>query len=567
MGAAAFAQPAPKTARVTGRVVKQTGEGMRHATVTLLGAERYTATADANGVFALDNIAPGRYALIAQHVGYASQKYGAAAPLARTCSGMDDVSHQAENANGGYDVVAHYRQCIEQAPGTMLSLTAGREMKDLAIQVAQHGVISGKVLNQDGEPVPGSVAALRVVYEGGTRHLQTESSSNIGPDGEYTVDDLPAGRYYLRTGSGMTISSPAQGKPAPEGDVATYYPSELDESKAGVVEVKPGEESSGIDILMRRVGVFTVRGTVASPPGVPAGNGWVMLTPKGAGGATPGLRLSSIGAKGEFEIRDVEPGAYVISNLRLGVGQPIFQRQDVVVSAADVEGVHLTPVQGIALAGTVKMEGPAPENWPTVALAAPHQAADPGGIGMLDAYAGASVKPDSSGAFTFPAGMAPSQYEVRLDALPPGTYVKSIRYGDQDALHGPLDLTGGAAGSLDVALSSKVAAITGKVKNAKDEAAAGVLVTAWPRKPGFAGGVHSAPTDQNGNFAIADLGPGDYYVAAWEDIDPGLADTPEFLARFQTDAVAATLAEGGRASADVSMIPRERISAEMEKLP
>jgi hypothetical protein len=286
------------------------------------------------------------------------------------------------------------------------------------------------------------------------------------------------------------------------------------------------------------------------------------------GGATPAVRLASVAANGAFEIRNAEPGAYVIAGLRLGGARALFERRDVDVSAADVEGINLAPVQGIALAGTVRMEGSTPESWPTVTLAVPQHVANPDVPSVLDAYAGAGpAKPDSSGAFAFSPAVAPTQYEVRLDALPPGTYVKSIRCGDRDALHGPLDLTAGAAGSLEIVLSPKVAAITGKVKNIKDEPVAGAFVTVWPRKPEFAAGVHSAGTDQNGAFRIADLGPGDYYVAAWEEIDPGLAVSPEFLERFQDQAAAVTLVEGGRASADVKMIPRERTAAEMAKLP
>jgi hypothetical protein len=163
--------------------------------------------------------------------------------------------------------------------------------------------------------------------------------------------------------------------------------------------------------------------------------------------------------------------------------------------------------------------------------------------------------------------MAPAEYEVRVTELPPGTYVKSIRCGEQDALHGLLDLTGSAAGSLDIVLSSRVAAIGGKVSNAKNEAVAGALAIAWPRKAELAGGVRSAPTDQNGNFTIMDLGPGDYFVAAWDDLDPGLAGDAGFLGRFQSDAASATVAEGGKATVNVRLVPRERVAAEMAKLP
>jgi hypothetical protein len=467
---------------------------------------------------------------------------------------MDDVSHQAERANSGYDVVASFRQCVEHAPGMMLSLTAGQEMKDLVIAIVQHGVISGKVLNQDGEPVPGMVAAMQAVYERGARRLISDVTAAIGPNGEYTVDDLPPGRYYLRSINGYMFSSPEQGKPSPEADVATYYPGELDESKAVAVEVKPGEETRGADILVRRVRAFSVRGAVALPPGGgPTANMYATLAPK-EGAAGLNGNFARVAANGAFEFRNVEPGAYVLSCS--AAAPTLFGRREVIVSAADVEGVNLSPIQGVAVAGTVKVEGVNSGTWPTLALAA---------LDGRNTFGMARF--DSSGAFTFSTSVAPSEYEVRLNTLPPGMYVKSIRYGAQDALHGSLDLTGGAAGSLDIVLSSKVAAITGKVRNAKDEAAPGVLVTAWPRKAELMGGVHSASTDQNGNFEIADLGPGDYFVAAWEDIDPGLAEYPEFLTRFQNQAAAAKLEEGGRGSADVKPIPREKIASEMAKLP
>jgi len=579
IGAAALAQPAAplRTARVTGRVVKPNGDPLRRATVTLLGTENYTVNADANGAFALDNIAPGAYALIAQRMGYASQKYGAAGPLVRSCSGLDNAGLQTARAAGGPDPISRFRPCIERAPGTMLSLTAGSEMKDLIIRVTQHGLISGKVLNQDGEPVPGVVMAMKAGYERGARRLVIETSSAIGPDGEYTVDDLPPGPYYLRamsgsmmaingsatiiTGSTMIITGMASsldrpGKTAPEADVATYYPSELDETKAASVEVKPGEEAAGVDVLLRRTRVFSVRGTVSAPPGGGAGTAMVTLAPKGALSEPFNSARGVVAANGAFEIRNVDPGTYVISCTRQGATPTLYLRQDVVVSAADVEGVNLTPVQGVAVTGTVKVEGVNSGTWPNLTLMAPD-----GGFGS------GSATFDSKGAFTFRMPVAPLEYEVRLGALPPGTYVKSIRYGNRDALHGLLDLTGGAAGSLDIVLSSRVAALTGKVKNATDGAAAGVLVTAWPRKAEAEGGVHSASTDQNGAFKIADLGPGDYFVAAWEDIDPGLADSPEFLGRFRNDATAVAIEEGGRASADLKLIPRQRIDPEVAKLP
>jgi hypothetical protein len=508
---------------------------------------------DANGGFSLENIAPGTYALIAQRPGYSSQKYGAAAPLARNCSSMDDSSYQFQHAVGGEDAVSVFRQCIERAPGTMLAVTADLEMKDLVIQIAQLGVISGKVTDQDYEAVPGQVVAM--VHQPGARSLRVESTAAIGPDGEYTVDDLLPGRYYLlarnTSAQALLAYQDRQSKPPLEADVSTFYPSALDESKAVPVDVKAGEELRGADILVRRARVFSVRGAIAMPPGTPAASMAATMTPKEGATDFYSTNRAMAGANGAFEFHNVAPGAYVVSCRT----QALFGRLETVVSAADVEGANVTMVPGIAVAGTVKVEGASSGTWPTVTLAA------------VDGSFTGSIRPDSKGAFTAPTAIAPLEYAVRVAPLPSGTYVKSIRYGAQDALHGPLDLTGSASGSLEIILSSKAAAIAGKVTDAPGDAVKGVVVTAWPRKPEFAGGVHAASTDQNGNFEIAGLGPGDYFVAAWEDLEPVLAESPDFLNRFQNTAAAATLEEGGRASADVKLIPREKIDSEIAKLP
>jgi hypothetical protein len=71
--------------------------------------------------------------------------------------------------------------------------------------------------------------------------------------------------------------------------------------------------------------------------------------------------------------------------------------------------------------------------------------------------------------------------------------------------------------------------------------------------------VIGAAADRDGRFEITDLAPGEYFVAAWEDVDPEMLGDPAFRARFQNDAVRVTLDEGGSASADVKVISRERL--------
>ena len=566
VSAAAFGQstaPLEKPS-VTGRVLRGNGDLAPRVIVTLVGRERYTMTSDTRGAFAFGGVAPGRYWLVAQRPGYSSVKYGGTVPLGVNCIGIDQSSWT--HAAGGDDAITRFRDCIDSSPGLALTVTPGLELKDLTMRIAQTGVIRGTVTNQDSEGAPGVVTAL--VRDRGSRNFRTVATASIGQDGNYTLDDLPPGRYYLlaRTSGAQVLMAAmvngAQvvmamgnqdpgGKAPSESDIATYYPSATDESKAAPVEVRAGDELRGVDILMRRAPAFSVRGAVVMPAGSPPGSMALTMTPKGGANDYYSGYRAVAGPGGAFEFRSVSPGTYVIS----GRTQALFGRREVSVAAGDLEGISVAMSPAVGLTGTVKVEGAVPASLPSVTLAA------------VDGSLSGALRPGPDGALTTPAGLPPMAYAVHLSAMPPGTYVKSMSYGDQDVLHGQLDLGAGASASLQIVLSTGAASLAGKVTNTAGDAMKGVQVTAWPRQTGPGGGVHIANTDQNGNFEIADLAPGDYRIAAWEDIPTALANDASFLGRFPDAAAAVSLEQGGRASADLKLIPRERTDAEVAKLP
>jgi hypothetical protein len=561
---AAFAQSSQPLQKpsVAGRVLRQNGDVALRVIVSLVGPERYTMTSDARGAFAFGGVAPGTYSLIAQRAGYSAVKYGGTAPLSVNCVGIDLASWS--HAAGGDDAITTFRDCIDRAPGVALTVAPGLDLKDLTIRIAQTGVIRGTVTNQDLDGVPGIMTAL--VRDLGARTLRTVATASIGQDGHYTVDDLPPGRYYLlarSVGAQMLVTAivngaqvlmamnqgPAGGAPS-ESEVATYHPSETDDSKAVPVEVKAGDELRGVNVLMRRSRTFSVRGAVAMPAGSPQGSMALTMTPKGAQNNVLASNRAVAGPGGSFEFRAVSPGTYVIS----GGTQALFGRREVSVAASDLEGVSVTMSPAAALTGMVKMEGAAPAVWPSVTLASD------------DGSFSGTLKPGPDGKFTAPAAMPPVDYTIQLGAMPPGVYVKSMSFGSQDVLRGKLDMGAASSGVLEIVLSRNAAALTGKVTDAAGSMQ-GVRVTAWPRNAEQGGRVHLANTDQDGNFSIADLAPGDYWAAAWEALPAALSGDPGFLGRFQSSAAAVRLEEGARAKPDLKVIPREKSDAEASRLP
>jgi hypothetical protein len=312
-----------------------------------------------------------------------------------------------------------------------------------------------------------------------------------------------------------------------------------------------------MDIVLQRVRVYSIRGKASALANSGISDQMLSIAAKGPRKEYEVDPSALVHPDGSFEFRGIQPGTYVISGgqawANAGATPPLFTPQEVTVTAADVEGVFLTMIPEIDLAGTFTLEGGKPEGWPEVML----QESD----GPLTA---GNVSVDPKGAFRFPRKVAPSRYRVELYSLPPGTYVKSIRYGSQDLIHAPLDLTGGAGGSVDVVLSANVATLDGTVKGADDAPAKGVLVSLWPRMPVVGGGIKTVSTDQRGHFEVIDLGPGDYFAAAWEEIDPGLIGSPEFMDRFTKEITAVRVGEGGQVN--VKLIPLARVAAEAAKL-
>ena len=234
-----------KKIRVEGTILSLNGEAVRKATVRLQGAAgqpgqpptSYSETTDNAGKFVFEDVAPGRYTLSAEKAGFVTARYGARS---------------------------------NTSPGTQLNLTAGMEMKDLAIKMTPQGVIAGKVVDQDGDPVISvQVQAMRSAYAGGRKQLQPTGGATTNDLGEYRLINLAPGRYYISaTDRRRTVQPFAQERPGragtvQEGNITTYYPNGADLSSAVGVDVAAGAEMRGMDIRLLQAKVYTVRGKTA----------------------------------------------------------------------------------------------------------------------------------------------------------------------------------------------------------------------------------------------------------------------------------------------------------------
>jgi hypothetical protein len=111
--------------------------------------------------------------------------------------------------------------------GRPVLVTANQVLKDVVIRLIPTGIVSGRVLDENGQPATGApVQLLRSVYNAQGRSLQVAGNAVADDRGEYRAFGVLPGRYYLLAG---TPPRPGvRGRGGSVGDVRfsqLYYPS------------------------------------------------------------------------------------------------------------------------------------------------------------------------------------------------------------------------------------------------------------------------------------------------------------------------------------------------------
>ena len=514
---------------IEGKVINATtGDPLKKVTLMLTkssGGTPVSVETNDKGEFSFTALKPGRYMLLAQRNGFATQMYGARG-----------------NA----------------LSGTALLLSDGQHMKDLGFKLFPNSVIAGKVLDDDGEPMQNvTVMALSVMYSHGKRQFLPVSVAGQTNDmGEFRIGNLKAGKYTVAATNligGAIASAGASNKPPtdkPEPAYATtYYPNATDPATVAPVDVGVGAEVRGIDIRMAKVDSYRVRGKISDiSQGKPL---MVLLTPKGAG--ITGMltrRMGMVQPDGSFEIKGAAPGSYLLTATSdgittTGVALPVD------VKDQHIQGLSMAPASTVELAGTLAVEkddAAHPTKLKDIQVLL--QPVDTFVIMPPKAQVG------DDGRFSLKS-VSPDHYTVRTTGAPDGYYMKSAKYGQQEIGEDGLDLTNGAAGTVDVTLSPNGAEANGTVKGADGNPIPGVTVVLVPdsRRSSL---FQNTTTDQNGGYEFKGVTPGEYKLLAWEDVEMGAYEDPEFLKKYEGKAESLSLKEKDRKTVPLKSIPAER---------
>ncbi len=471
------------------------GQPLAHATVNVISRvgnkPSYVTDTDAQGAFRFEAIGVGDYAIQVSARGY------------RNASAVSLKPGQATS---------------------WLHFTKGQSITGAAAALDPPAVISGRVTDQDGEPIAhGRVEALARQWWRGFATLLPQSSEETDDHGEYHLSVQP-GRVYLRAyprqdGALPEVFSDGPGRPAIV-VASVVYPNVPDMNGATEFDLHAGQQLGGIDFKLPAVPAYRVRGSVQSTAP------WDVVLQREGWPGWGGLR-GGVG-KGAFHFSGVPAGRYWLKVYTRGTGQ-ILGRMPVQVTDRDVDGGVLNILPPATLKGHVRFDwGDAP---------VPARASDPVQLYLypLDIlFSGTSttagLKDDNSFEFDHvAAGEAVLELAENRDF-----YMESMTYNQRDVPNGKLDLSGGAAGELEVVLAAGTGQIGGTIHwpdalpGAPPSAPADNIQAVLVRADGVTGntGARVMGIDQEGHFQFSHLGPGRYYVWAvthfddqWQNMD------------------------------------------------
>jgi hypothetical protein len=512
-----------------------TGDPLRKAHITLnkvdggnmrsRNSADYGAASDAGGHFLIQDIEPGTYQMNASRNGFVALSYGASKP---------------------------------DGPSTPLSLNPGRHTRDIVFRLTPNGVITGRVLDEDGEPVQGvSIGAMRFRTMRGKRQLTPFMSNATDDLGEYRLFGLAPGKYYLsatyRKQNIMMAAQDSTPGGAPEEDYTpTYYPGTSDPTGAAPLEVAAGTVLSGVDITLRKGRTVRVRGRVVNTigEGLP-GTIMLRLMPRNMMYAFMSQRMTQAKRSngGTFEFRGITPGPYVLMAHWNDDGKDFSLRQPIDVGNDSVDNVIVALSPGLAIKGQVRVDGNGEVNLGSLQIALESQA-------FMMGRTGAQVK--ENGAFEM-ENVSADNYRVNVFRLPAAFYVKSIRMGDADGLETGLDLSRGAGGPLEILLSPNGGQVEGTVLDAKQQPASVGTVVLVPdvRHRDQPQLFKVTGLNASGHFTIAGIAPGDYKLFAWQEVEGDAYQDPEFLKPYEVQGQSLTVREGSRENTQLKLIPAE----------
>ncbi len=516
--------PATNASAIAGTVVKEPGSQPLKKVLIQVVAENqkeggnYTASTDADGHFRVENVVPGHYRLFLERTGLI---------------GINERGLKSDT--------------------NVVTIHPGQNVENLLFRMLPSAVIAGRITDEDGDPMSG-VSVIAQKKKPGKATRENAASGTTNDLGEYRLSGLFPGQYWIvampppdfRDYEQPHKKSPANSNQSVidqndnQGDaehdtryLTTYYPSTYDSTQASAVTIKAADEMP-VNFTLVPTRTYRVRGIVT---GVPAGQKLAVELFARAGDSYR-ANASEIGPDGQFEVRGVGPGSYVLRASTGTDAQSLSARKDISVVAAGVDGVKLVPQPSFTISGHLSIENNAGDLAQYSVNLRQAELPDDPGFFMTQEFFGASAQADRFGNFAW-KNVNPGNYIVQVyGGDVQGSFLKSATVGGRDISTG---FTAEGPTTVELVLSTKGGTIEGTVAEkennvdtdpaSNDRPVANATVVAVPEEKyrklpdRFLAGA----TDQHGRFTIRGVAPGNYTLYAWQDLEEGVYRDPDFL--------------------------------------
>jgi protocatechuate 3,4-dioxygenase beta subunit len=518
-----------KVSRLEGRVIHAiTGEPLRKATVVLRrGGESdprgFAFVTDESGKFVFDKVTPASYILEARRSGFRDGQYGPK----------------------------------DGAGVTVLQLAGGERLKDLEIQLSPYAVISGRVVDEDGEPMQGIEVVGLSSYKGRDGVVQwSKGPEAITNDaGEYRLVDVYPGRYAIvarsrRITRGTASHTTWVGHGSNETYEPQYYANAPNAGSATIVEVTPGQEKRGVDFQLRKVKSFAVRGRVVSPaPPLKDNPIVVRIQPSDKSDRSNEMFTTSQQENGIFEFTGVLPGTYNVEASFLFNERELYGKATAKVSDESVNGVEIVLEHGFKVEGKVTIEGSEGKGISALPNSTEFVIQLRRAEQRLNFFETDVARVASDGDFQM-KGIMPGKCSLFISPrLLRDAYVKSIRVGDQEVVGKEFEISGPVR--IDVTLSDKPGVVSGVVEDAKGQPAPGALLFLGSKVADRRDLDRLDFADQNGRFELRAVVPGEYRVWALDRLTVAIE---ELRSVQPAEALTIRVAEGEKQAVKLKLI-------------
>jgi len=497
-----FAGPAVGNVAANDAVTAGTGEPLAGATVELTGTigdriQSRTVRTGRDGKFGFKDIPPGDgYQIIAIH----SPEY----------------------------LSAHYGQRYPGMPGSPITITSGQNIKDARIVMTRAGEVAGRVLDS-GRTRNGNVTAIRPFYEEGRRVLGSMAYGKSGVvanvstnnRGEYRITGLSPGQYYLCMGT--------------NGQICTAAP----------VNLRAGDSLNDVNIEFRSTDQQLVQGEIVSRvSGRPMETGRIAVVPIDA---VPNPPSNPFRNSPSVFATTLRYGSYFIVASAVENGTPMFGYTAIAVRGANLPSVQIVVEPSFDISGQVNgnaASGAVVRMQPLIP-------------GMTD------VPPavvSNNGSFVL-KGVTTGEYRVTVSSpRSPNSYIQSIRFGGRDVPEAILRFASHVNNRLEIALGSNGATVSGNTLRAsrgKPLPAASTRVVLIPdsNRRGRRDLFKNVISDGDGKFQITGIAPGTYKLFAWDLVEDGAWEDPEFMRIYEDSGKTIRVSENSRETADINVIP------------